>query len=401
MPKRARELTALDVRRLVRPGLHAVGGVIGLYLQVRNVSARSWILKVVAGSKRRMYGLGSYPTVTLEVAREKARLYRLQLETGKDPAVERRKQQAALRAARAKVMTFNEAAQAVMAVKCQEFSNRKHAAQWKATLDTYASPVIGSLSVQDIETAHILKVLEPIWSTKTETATRVRQRIEKVFDWCQARGYRTGDNPARWDGHLKELLPQPSKIRAVQHFAALPYVDLPAFVARLQGQRGIAAKALCFAILTAARSGEVRGARWAEIDLNAQLWTVPADRMKMRREHRVPLSIAAATLLADLPRFTETDLVFPSTCNTMLSATALLQVCRRMGAEAVPHGFRATFRTWASEKSHYHQEVIEKALAHTPPNKVEVAYQRGDLLEKRRALMNEWAEYCLSAKGGA
>lgn len=398
MPKRAQELTSIQVRRLVRRGLYAVGGVVGLYLQTRSPSARSWILNVTAGAHRRMFGIGSYPTVTLETARDKARLYRTMLENGTDPVQERRKVRATLLAEKAKRLTFDDAAKAVVAVKRQEFRNAKHTAQWETTLATYVSPVIGALSVSDIDTAHILKVLEPIWATKTETATRIRQRIEKVFDWCQARGFRTGENPARWNGHLKELLPQPAKIRTVQHYASVPYPALPACFARLQRHHGMSARALQFAILTAARSGEVRGARRSEFDLTGKVWTVPAERMKAKREHRVPLSDAVIVLLAGLPSFNGSDLLFCSNRGGGLSDTALLMVLRRMQVDAVPHGFRATFKTWASECTAFHRDVIEASLAHTLENKVEEAYQRGDMLEKRRALMDTWATYCRSAE---
>lgn len=398
MPKRAKELTSLQVRRLLQPSLYAVGGVVGLYLQVRSASARSWILNVTTGQKRRMFGLGSYPTVLLEQAREKARSYRTMIENGTDPVYERRKARAELFAAKAKQLTFDEAAKAVVAVKRQEFRNAKHTAQWETTLATYVSPVIGTLFVSDIETAHILKVLEPIWATKTETATRIRQRIEKVFDWCQARGYRTADNPTRWNGHLKELLPQPAKIRTVQHFAAVPYPALPAFFARLQRHHGVSARALQFAILTGARSGEVRGARWSEFDLTAKVWTVPAVRMKMKKEHRVPLSEAAIILLAGLPSVNGSDVLFRSNRGGGLSDTALLMVLRRMHVDAVPHGFRATFKTWASECTAFHRDVIEASLAHSLDSKVAEAYQRGDMLEKRRALLGQWAAYCRSAE---
>lgn len=398
MPKRAKELTSLQVRRLLQPSLYAVGGVVGLYLQVRSASARSWILNVTTGQKRRMFGLGSYPTVLLEQAREKARSYRTMIENGTDPVYERRKARAELFAAKAKQLTFDEAAKAVVAVKRQEFRNAKHTAQWETTLATYVSPGIGTLFVSDIETAHILKVLEPIWATKTETATRIRQRIEKVFDWCQARGYRTADNPARWNGHLKELLPQPAKIRMVQHFAAVPYPALPAFFARLQRHHGVSARALQFAILTGARSGEVRGARWSEFDLTAKVWTVPAVRMKMKKEHRVPLSEAAIILLAGLPSVNGSDVLFRSNRGGGLSDTALLMVLRRMHVDAVPHGFRATFKTWASECTAFHRDVIEASLAHSLDSKVAEAYQRGDMLEKRRALLGQWAAYCRSAE---
>lgn len=352
----------------------------------------------MAGDKRRQYGLGSYPSVLLNGARDKARRYRHLIENGQDPISERRKAKAAILAAHGKAMTFAEAMESVLILKQQELKNKKHAAQWRSTLETYACPVLGPLPVAEIETAHILKVLEPIWSDITETATRVRGRIEKVFDWCQARGYREGNNPARWDGHLKELLPQPTKIRTVRHFASLPYQPLPDFYAALSRKQGLSAKALSFAILTAARSGEVRGASWAEFDLEAKLWTIPAERMKARKEHRVPLSDPAIFLLAGLPTFKGSGLLFPSTHNGPLSDTALLEVLRGMRVDAVPHGFRSTFKTWASEQTHVHRDVIEAALAHTLESKVEEAYQRSDLFEKRRALMAGWAAYCQSAQ---
>jgi integrase len=398
MPKRAKELTALQVRRLVRPGLYAVGGVVGLHLQVRSASARSWILNVTADQQRRMFGLGSYPTVLLDAARDKARSFRTMIENGTDPVHERRRVRAALLAAKAKILTFDEAAKAVITVKRQEFRNAKHTAQWEMTLSTYVSPIIGALSVADIETAHIMKVLEPIWATKTETATRIRQRIEKVFDWCQARGYRTAENPARWDGHLKELLPQPAKIRRVKHFAAVPYHALPAFFSRLQHHKGISARALQFAILTAGRSGEVRGARWSEFDLTDKVWTIPAERMKAKKEHRVPLSDAAIVLLAGLPSFNGTGLVFCTHRGGALTDTAMLMIMRRMQVDAVPHGFRASFKTWSSECTAFHRDVIEASLAHSLDSKVEEAYQRGDMLMKRRALLRDWAVYCRSAE---
>lgn len=395
MPKRAKELSALEVRRLMRAGRYAVGGVQGLYLQVRGESSRSWILNTTVGSRRRMFGLGSYPSVQLDAARDKARNYCALLESGLDPIEEQRKRRAALAADRAKAMSFREAAGAVVTIKQQEFRNQKHAAQWQRTLDIYVLPMIGHLPVDKVETGHVLKVLTPIWNTKTETATRVRQRIETIFNWAQARGYRNGSNPARWDGHLKELLPQPAKIRTIQHFKSLPYGEIPVFFSRLRRQKGMAAKALSFAILTVARSGEVRGARWSEVDLSAGVWTVPASRMKANKEHRVPLSPAASGLLAGLPRFAGSDLLFPSSINGKLSDTSLLAVCQRMKVEAVPHGFRSSFKTWSEHETAFPREVIEACLAHTPQNaKLEAAYQRGDLLEKRRRLMEDWARFC-------
>jgi integrase len=338
--------------------------------------------------------------VLLDGAREKAREYRLHVENGTDPADERRKLKAALIAAKAKAITFNDAAKAVLQIKQQEFRNPKHTAQWETTLARFASPILGTLAVSDIEVEHVLQVLQPIWKAKTETAVRLRGRIETIFDWCQARGYRKGENPARWDGHLKELLPQPSKIRKVKNFRSLPYRELPAFITQLRQQQGVTPQALLFTILTAARSGEIRGARWSEMDLKEQVWTVPPERMKAGREHRVPLSQQAIMLLESLSRFTETDLVFPSLRKMdKLTDTALLVVLRRMKIDVVPHGFRATFKTWASEETAFPKDVIEAALAHSLENKTEAAYQRGDLLEKRRNLMQSWAAFCHSHKG--
>jgi integrase len=377
--------------------MYAVGGVVGL-LQVRHASARSWILNVVAGDRRRMFGLGSYPSVLLEAAREKARRYRAQLENGEDPIEARRKAKAALLAERGKVLTFDEAVKQVLAKKSQEFRNKKHAAQWEATLRTYASPILGPLSVAEIETAHVLKAVEPIWATKTETATRVRQRIETVLDWARASKYRTAENPARWKGCLDHLLPKPSLIRMKENFSALPYVALPEFLVRLRTHEGTSVRALEFAILTAARSGEVRGARWSEFDVIGKVWSIPANRMKMKKDHRVPLSDLALDLLAGLPVFQGTDLLFPSNQGGPLSDTALLMVLRRMQVDAVPHGFRATFKTWATEQTHVHRNIIEASLAHTLGDKVEEAYMRGDLLNKRRELMDAWAMFCQSGE---
>jgi integrase len=347
-----------------------------------------------------MYGLGSYPTVLLDAAREKARQHRAVLESGQDPIELRRKAKAALLAAQGKVMTFDQAVKHVLAKKQKEFRNKKHSAQWEATLATYASQFLGSLSVADIETAHIVKVLEPIWSTKTETATRVRQRIETVLDWARASKYRTAENPARWRGCLDHLLPKPSLVRTKENFASLPYAALPAFWTQLRTREGMAARALELAILTATRSGEIRGARWSEFDLTGKVWSIPANRMKMKRDHRVPLSDLALNLLASLPRFHGTELVFPSRTGGPLSDTALLEVLRRMDVDAVPHGFRATFKTWSTEQTHFHRNIIEASLAHTLGDKVEEAYMRGDLLNKRRELMDAWTAFCLSAGEG-
>jgi integrase len=253
---------------------------------------------------------------------------------------------------------------------------------------------MGKLLVQDVKQSHVLAVLEPIWKEKTETASRLRGRIESILDWATARHYRTGENPARWRGHLDHILAKPTKIARVKHHSALPVDDVAAFMIDLRKREGTAARALELAILTATRSGEVRGATWAEIDLNAATWTIPASRMKAGREHRVALSDPAVKLLRALPRFEDTDLVFPGSKGKQLSDMTLTAVMRRMNVDAVPHGFRSTFRDWVSERTRYPHELAEMALAHTIGNKVEAAYRRGDMLEKRRQMMAAWAKYC-------
>ncbi len=394
MAKPGFELAPVQIKRLAAvDGFHAVGGVTGLYLQVRG-NAASWILRIMVGGKRRDIGLGGYPDVTLAAARENARATRAAVREGRDPVAERRAKRHAL----LNRLTFTEAAKLLIDAKRPEWKNAKHADQWGSTLDTYAKPVIGAMPVEDIDTPHILRVLEPIWTTKTETAYRVRGRIESVLDWATAAKYRSGDNPARWRGHLDKLLPKPSKVKKVRHHAALPYDALPEFLVALRAQEGIAARALEFAILTAARSGEIRGAKWSEIDTEAKVWTVPGDRMKAGREHRVPLSAPALALLEVLPKFVGNDLVFVAPNGGQLSDMALSQVVRRMKVSAVPHGFRSTFRDWTAERTNYPREVAEMALAHTIGDKVEAAYRRGDLFEKRKRMMSDWAKFATAPK---
>ena len=270
----------------------------------------------------------------------------------------------------------------------------KHGQQWTNTLEAYAFPVVGKMACADIALPHVLKILEPIWMTKTETATRLRGRIESVLDWATVRGFRKGENPARWKGHLDKILPAPGKVAKVEHHDAVALDDLGAFLHDLRQRDGIAARALEFLILTAARSGEVLGAIWAEIDISARVWTIPPERMKASKEHRVPLSDTAVRLLESLPRFAGNDLVFPSPRGLVLSDMTLTAVMRRMKREEVPHGFRSTFRDWAAERTNYPREVAEMALAHTIGNAVEAAYRRGDLFEKRARMMQEWAKFC-------
>ena len=394
MPKKAAELGPLQVSRLRAPGLHPVGGVAGLRLQVTATGARSWILRATIGGKVSEKGLGGYPDVTLAGAREAARTVRAKIAEGVNPIDEARKTRSALQAAVASAWTFDRCAEACIADKTPGWKNAKHAAQWTATLTTYASPFMGRLLARDVALPHVLEALRPIWTTKTETATRVRARIEAVLDWATAHGYRQGLNPARWKGHLDAILAPASKVTKVEHHAALPAAAVGAFMRDLRGHDGMGARALEFAVLTAARSGEVRGARWSEIDLDARVWTVPAERMKMGREHRVPLSAAALQVLAALPRSKGGDLVFVAPKGGELSDMTLSAVVRRMGVPAVPHGFRSTFRDWAAEQTNYPRDVAEMALAHAIGDRVEAAYRRGDLFAKRVKLMDAWAAFC-------
>ncbi len=390
MPKIAKELGALQVSRLTAPGMHSVGGVAGLQLQVSDTGARSWILRVVIGGRRRDMGLGGFPTVTLAGARESARMARDRIRTGVDPIEHGKAARSALLASKATQKTFRQCATLFIDAKAPEFKNAKHLSQWTATLQTYVFPVMGELLVCDVGLPHVLDVLSPIWTKKTETATRVRGRIEAVLDWATASGYRTGGNPARWRGHLDKLLPKPQKVKRIVHHPALKSAEMIAFMKRLRAMGGMGARALEFAILTAARSGEVRGATWSEIAKDAKVWTVPAERMKAGKEHRVPLSNAAMELLKDLPREAGTELIFPAPRGGQLSDMTLTACLRRMDAAAVPHGFRSTFRDWCGESTTYSREVAEAALAHVVGG-VEGAYARGDLFEKRRVMMADWA----------
>lgn len=422
MPRVAKEMSALEVKRLSQPGMYAVGGVPGLHLQVLPGGGKTWLLRVTVGvtasgkQRRSEIGLGGYPAVTLQQARDKAREVREKIARGIDPIAERKAARSALLASRANQITFEEAARLCFEAKRPEWKNPKHAQQWINTLEAYAFPTLAKLRVRDIDTPHILEVLEPIWKVKTETAKRLRGRIEAVLDWATARKYRDGSNPARWRGNLEAMLPKPSKVAKNDNHPALPFTEAPAFMTHLRKMEGTGARALEFTILTAARSGEVRGATWKEIDLEAGVWTIPADRMKMGKEHTVPLTAEAVTLLKALPRFDNTDLVFVAPRGGELSDMTLTAVIRRMhksetkagrkgyidpkqaDSDGKPrvitvHGFRSTFRDWAGETTHHPREVIEHALAHRLKDKAEAAYARGSLFQKRRALMEDWAAY--------
>jgi integrase len=378
MARKVHRLTALRVSRDMPEGLHHDGA--GLYLQVTAGGSKSWLYRFMRHGRSRMLGLGSFLTTSLAEAREKAHRARKLVAEGIDPIDAKHAQTATARAAAAKAMTFADCAEAYMAAHRAGWRNVRHAQQWEATLATFVLPVIGPLPVASIDTALVLRVLEPIWETKTETASRVRGRIELVVDWARVRGFRDGENPARWRGHLDHLLPRPSKVNKKEHHAAMPHAELPAFMAELRQRHDAGARALEFTILTAARSGEVRLATAAEFDRAGAIWTVPADHMKAHREHRVPLSAPALALVDDVCAYA---------AKTTMGA---LLIKLRPGLTV--HGFRSTFRDWAGECTSFPSEIVELCLAHTVGTAVERAYRRTDLLDKRRALMDEWAEFC-------
>ncbi len=394
MPKKVTTgLTAVQIPDM-GAGFHPEGTVTGLYLRATANGAKSWILRIVINGHRRDMGLGGYPAVTLAGARKAAREAREAVAAGADPVTDRE----ARRRAHKATPSFQWCAEQTIAAKRPEWKSAKHAAQWSSTLAADAHPIIGKVPVDQIELSHMLDVLAPIWTVKNESASRLRARLEAVLAWATASGYRKGDNPARWRGNLDAVLAKPSKVAKVSHHKALPIDEMQSFVASLRLQRGMAARALEFLILTAARSGEVRGATWQEIDLDAAVWTIPAERMKASKEHRVPLSARAITILKALPRMAGSGLVFPAPRGGVLSDMTISAVMRRMKVDAVPHGFRSTFRDWCSERTNYPRDVAEMALAHAISNKVEAAYRRGDLFVKRTGLMEDWANFIDSVK---
>lgn len=410
MARGIHRLTAKQVTHAKATGLHADGG--GLYLKVAPGGSKSWVFRFTLNGKPYVMGLGGELALKLADAREKAAEARRMVKVdGVNPLEIRREKRNAARAAVAKTMTFRQCAEAYIAAHQDSWKNPKHAAQWPSTLEAYAYPVFGHLPVKAVDVGLVTKVIEPIWKTKTETASRLRGRIEAVLDWAKVRGYRDGENPARWRGHLDNLLPARGKVAKVAHHAALPFDQIAGFMSNLRSQDAVAAKALEFTILNAARTSEVIGATWAEIDLAAKTWTVPGERMKAGREHRVPLSDAAIAVLLDAmplaqsPQRASIDDVpiFPGrNAGSFLSNMSMTAVLRRMGTgDITVHGFRSAFRDWASEATDFQGEVAEAALAHVVGDKVEAAYRRGDLFEKRRRLMDAWAAYCASAPNPA
>lgn len=387
-------------RKDLKPGLYGDGG--GLYLQVSTLGTKAWVYRFMRASKARKMGLGAFPQIGLAEARKKAVAAYSRVVDGQDPIEERRLLKAAAAAVQADVKTFKQCAEECIEAQRPGWKSPKHAKQWKSTLETYAYPVIGHLPVGDVAESHVMEILRPIWNTKTETATRVRGRIEKVLDRARALKLRSGENPARWKGHLAELLPTKSQVAPVEHHPALPYRELPAFMEKLRKRQGISARALEWTILTVARTGDTIGAKWPEFDGDENLWIVPARRLKGRKgarrnDHVVPLSKPALAVLSDLPR-DGGEFVFPGGREGHgLSNMAMAELLKDMGYSsemATVHGFRSTFKDWASEQTAYPNELSEMAMAHVVGNKVEAAYRRGDMLDRRRQLMNDWATYC-------
>jgi integrase len=416
MPKIAKVLSTVELNRITKGGWHAVGGVAGLLLQVRKPAQagapapRSWILRMRVGNERQLIGLGSYPQVSLAQARVQAKALVQDVKQGVDIRAQKRAQRSAVIAAASKNKTFVECAAAYMEAHSEDYTSAKHRKQWPATLNMYAYPVIGKILISDITMRHVLDVLlqdtigkdkqvGKLWYVKTETAKRLLGRIKTVLDYATVNEYRTGNNPAVWKGYLETQLPSPSKLSKTKHHPAIPYVDIGDFITALRRDDNISAKALEFLILTAVRSGSVRMAEWSEINFNDQLWTIPAANTKTKQEHRVPLAPRAIKLLQSLPKLAGTSKLFPSARGKALSDMTLSQLMRRMKergelkVEAVPHGFRSTFRDWAAEQTSYSDEIRKAASGHTVGDSVHQAYQRTDLLDKRRRLMNDWAEF--------
>ncbi|MCW2573560.1 MAG: Phage integrase [Frankiales bacterium] len=398
-------LTVKAVESKKKPGHYADGG--GLYLQVSAAGGKSWIFRYTSKAiltrngkpKEAEMGLGSLADVSLSAAREKRNDYRKLLQTGIDPLAAKKQGVADRAIAEARSSTFSECATAYIEAQRPSWKNAKHAEQWTNTIETYCGPIFGALPVQSVDTGLVLQVLGPIWKEKPETASRLRGRIERVIDWAKVRGYRDGENPARWRGHMDKLLPKMEKRKRVKHHPALPFANIADFTKSLRDRDGLAARALELLILTATRTNETVTARWAEFDLEAALWTIPPERMKSHREHRIPLPARAVAILKDLEKSKASEYVFPGKPSKPLSNMALLALLGRMGKDDITvHGFRSTFRDWASERTSYSREVCEMALAHVVSDETEAAYRRSDLFDKRRRLLSDWAKFCEPTK---
>jgi integrase len=391
MARPLNRLSALKVARAKKPGMLADGG--SLYLRIAPGGSRQWIFRYVINGRLRDMSIGPAHTLTLAEARERATEARKLRLDGIDPIDHKRARMAALRAADARTITFRECCEAYLRSHDGSWTNARHRAQWRSTLEQLY-PILGALPVQAIDTPLVLRALKPIWEKTAVTASRLRGRLEAVLGWATVHHYRSGDNPAKWGGLLEHALPAPGKVAKVEHHSALPYADIPEFMAKVRADTGVAARALEFICLTAARSGEVAGAVWDEIDLDARLWTVPASRMKAGKEHRVPLSDPALAVLRAMRAIKQPSYIFPRVATDKpVRGADVWRLANRLAGVSV-HGLRSSFRDWASERTSFQREVCEMALAHTIPDAVEKAYRRGDLFEKRRKLMTAWAEFC-------
>lgn len=394
MAKKINKLTALKVKKLTKPGWYPDGQ--GLYLQVSNTGSKSWVYRYEIDGKERRHGLGA---TSLKAARKAAEFCRQLRNDKHDPIEYKRKLEADQALKKTKTVNFKKCALSYIESHKAGWKNRKHEAQWRNTLETYAYPVIGNLPVQDVDTGYVMQILKPIWYTKTETASRVRQRIENILDWAKVHKYRAGENPALWRGHLDKLLPKRSKVQKVKHHAAMPYADIPEYFRNLRKVNTLAAKALSFTILNASRSSEAREAEWAEIDLEADIWTIPEERMKAEREHRIPLTKESIKILKKVESLKTDNQVFPGLRKgKSISDAALLKQLKQTHPTLTVHGFRSSFRDWCAEMTNFPRELAESALAHSLKDKTEAAYQRGDMFEKRRKLMEAWSTYCTKGK---
>ena len=390
MPRIIKPLTNSQVNAIRKPGWHAVGGAAGLYLQLRNTSARSWILRVTVDGKRYVIGLGPLSLVSLAEAREEAyRRLKLIRQGRIDEGLESRSRSSSS-------LTFSECADQLIKSKLSEWKNPKSEKQWRSTLIKYAYPVVGQMKIENVTTKEIMSILEPHWLEKTDTMTKLRGRLQKVLDWATTYGYRQGLNPATWEGNLEHLLPAPSRITKGKHHKSLPYSRVQWAYEVIKNSKGVGSRCLELIILTAVRSSEARQARWNEINLEDKVWRIPAERMKMGRDFEIPLTPQMIDLLDELPRSSSTDLVFFGKNNKQLSDMTVLQVLRRNQIPCVVHGFRSTFSTWVAEQTDYPRDVRELSLAHKIGSNVELAYMRGDLMNKRRLLMEEWNRYVTS-----
>lgn len=411
MPVKVVSLSAVEVQRLNHAiskdglpynALHPVGGVAGLLLQVTPSGAKSWIFRTVVGTKRRNIGLGSYPAVSLSEARKKAQAMKDQIGLGNDPVEQKKAAKRELIKTQLATMTFREASDHYIKKKAKDFKNDRQREQWQNSIDNYVTPRIGKIPVREIELPHIKSVLDPIWEEVTETASRIRGRIENILGWAAVHGYRSEENPARWKGFLDKVYPSPNKLKKVKHFDAITVAAMPHFMRELKERNGDAAKALEFLVLTASRTNEVIGDKrlakigitWSEIDLDKQIWTIPADKMKSGKAHRVPLSDRAIAILSELPRKGDNDPIFCSTDGEIPSDNYLRSVLKRMDVESTVHGFRSVFKDWCREFTAYADEVSELALAHVNSDATRAAYARSELIDKRRLLMADWENYC-------